>query len=171
MPRKEFNRYRHNQTSGNNGKKADARRGAPLGHRQSGCRKWDCKERRNIRRCRDALRHDNRRNRHRRSATSAATLSGTATFRYVDRPTLRRVARKVSSNHTGNRLSSRTSGSVTSKSDAVIYEISLYDALHHRFNGVVRYFVIEARAVAVGSAAEMFHLDRGIRWLTAAYEV
>lgn len=171
MPRKEFNRYRHNQTSGNNGKKADARRGAPLGHRQSGCRKWDCKERRNIRRCRDALRHANIRNRHKPHATSAATLSETATFRYVDRPRSAGSPERSALTIRKNRLSSRTSGSVTSKSDAVIYEISLYDALHHRFNGVVRYFVIEARAVAVGSAAEMFHLDRGIRWLTAAYEV
>ena len=47
----------------------------------------------------------------------------------------------------------------------------LYYALHHRLNGVVRDFVIEARAVAVGRAAEMLHLDRGVRWLTAAYEV
>lgn len=50
-------------------------------------------------------------------------------------------------------------------------ELYLYDALHHRLNGVVRYFVIEARAVAVGCAAKMLNFYRRKGRFTAAYEV
>lgn len=100
--------------------------------------------------------------------TSAATLSGTATFAiltghapqgrpkgrllpygkaaYLHRPAARKLQNRMLQGE----------------------KECLYDALHHRLNGVVRDFVIETRAVAVGCAAEMLHLDRGIRRLQSA---
>lgn len=166
MPRKELHRLCHNPTGGDNGMKADAGSVCPR-QRQTGCSKRDSGERRNIRRCRDALCPGNIRNRHKPHDISGNTFGNSH---------IRHIAAHSPQGRPKGRLPPYGKAAYLHRPAARKLQNrmlqgekeSLYDTLHHRLNGVVRDFVIEARAVAVGCAAEMLHLDRGIRRLQSA---